>query len=291
MAMRTFEQRFIRPGSSDEFTTHVAPRATGAASRVVPWACCVALILAAAPVAGDEQPDAKELAFFETRIRPLLNDACMKCHGADKQEGGLRLDSRGAVLTGGDSGPVAVEGMPESSLLIDAINYASLEMPPSGKLTDRQIDDLTRWVRLGLPWPGSREDAPAPRKPGREISDEDRRHWSFQPVGRPTPPNDPRSDWDDANPIDGFVFAKLKEAGLSPAPEASKRTLIRRAFFDLIGLPPTPAEVGRFLADDSPTAFERVVDDLLARPRYGERWGPPLARRGPLRPNQRLRTR
>ncbi len=225
--------------------------------------------------AGARAEDAERAAadFFETRIRPLLVEKCFRCHGPDEQEGGLRLDSRGGILSGGDSGPAVVAGDPESSRLIDAVRYNSLEMPPDEKLSQRHVDDLVEWVRSGAIWPGSDDGPVAPRAPDVEITDADRQHWSFQPIVRHQPPNDPQTPWDDDNPIDGFVLDRLNAEGLEPAAPAAKATLLRRVYFDLIGLPPTPEEMASFLADERPDAFARVVDDLLARPQYGERWG------------------
>jgi len=234
---------------------------------------CLIIAATAARLSVAQQPTAEQAEFFESRVRPLLIENCFSCHSDKKQEGGLRLDSRSSILAGGDTGAVVVEGRPQESLLVEAINYRSLEMPPKNRLSDEQIQTLTEWIAQGLPWPNSNDTPLAPRQPGREISEEDRQHWAFQPIGRPSPPNDPQSDWDDSNPIDGFVLAKLQQQGLSPSAPATQRELLRRAFFDLIGLPPTPEEMARFLADDSPTAFAKVVDDLLSRPQYGERWG------------------
>lgn len=211
--------------------------------------------------------DADAIKFFESRIRPVFVEHCHSCHGPKKQKGGLRLDTAAGVANGGSSGdPLAAPGDPTKTLLIRAIEHADgvAAMPPKGKLSPAQIADMKRWVALGTPFP-----APAnpPPNPGAN-------HWSFQPVRKPTVPtptsqNAVRS----TNPIDAFIRAKLEAAGLTSAPPADKRTLIRRATFDLTGLPPTPAEITAFLADDSPDAFATVVDRLLASPAYGERWG------------------
>lgn len=225
------------------------------------------------PASGADEaavPTAEQAEFFEKEVRPLLLDQCAKCHGADQQKGGLRLDNRLGAVTGGDSGPAIVAGDPSGSLLIDAINYNSFEMPPDGKLEPAQIAILTKWVRMGAPWPQrDEEDDSTPRR-GKTITEEDRNYWCFQPVQRVTPPS-----VDDAwcrNEIDRFVLARLRAEGLTPAPEADKRTLIRRATFDLHGLPPRPEDVDAFFADDSPEAFSRLVDRLLESPRYGEHW-------------------
>ena len=210
--------------------------------------------------------------FFETRIRPVLAKNCFACH-TGTQLGGLRLDSRDAALQGGKSGPAIVAGNPEKSLLIQAVTHAHerLKMPPSGKLTPDEIEGLASWIRAGAIWP----ETPAPQQakaPGYVIKPEQREFWAFQAVRKPAPPAVKNAAWPQS-PVDRFVLAKLEEAGLQPAPPADKRSLIRRATLDLTGLPPTPEEVEAFVADNSPGAFSRVVDRLLASPRYGERWG------------------
>ncbi|HEV3138399.1 MAG TPA: DUF1549 domain-containing protein, partial [Pirellulales bacterium] len=224
-------------------------------------------------VVGVNSPAA---VFFETKIRPVLVARCYKCHGPEsKPEGGLRLDSLGAMLQGGDSGPAIKPGDAKASLLVDAINHGEIvQMPPKTKLPAQEIADLTAWVAQGTPWP----DAPKPDPPREsdgappELSASDRAFWAFQSprdVGVP-PVGD--AAWPQ-NALDRFVLASLEGRGLAPSPPADKRTLIRRATFDLHGLPPTPEEVDAFLADASPLALARVVDRLLASPRYGERWG------------------
>lgn len=215
----------------------------------------------------------EDLDFFESRVRPILSENCYKCHShtADKIKGGLLLDSRDAVLHGGNSGPAIAPGNPDESILIQAIRYTDedLQMPPDdhgGKLSDRQIADLTEWVRRG---------APDPRVPlavsGKSYGGVGRQHWAFQPLQKPAVPAVKNTTWV-RSPVDAFVLARLDAAGLEPNPIADKRTLIRRVTFDLIGLPPTEEEIQRFLADDSPEAFAKVVDRLLASPAYGERW-------------------
>ena len=227
--------------------------------------------------AADEQPiDPDKLAFFENKVRPVLVEHCHACHGPDKQKGGLRLDSLGAVTTGGDSGAAVEPGDSDGSLLISAISYAdaSLQMPPKGKLSDEQIANLTRWVKMGAPWPetpgAAGSTGPGIRKTF-EITDEDRNYWAYRPITRPQVPTVAANAA--VHPIDAFILARLTEKGLTPNPLATKRELVRRAFFDLIGLPPTPEEIAEFEADSSPDAFARLVDGLLARPEYGERWG------------------
>ncbi len=228
-------------------------------------------------IASAAEPSAADAEFFEKEIRPLLVARCYKCHGEVKEpKGGLSLTSREAVLKGGESGPVAIEGKPQASLLISAINYDGLEMPPEGnKLGDVEIARLTRWVQLGLPWP--KTDAKALESArvtaeAEQIAAARRSFWSFQSVRNPPRPAVRDTSWVQA-PIDRFVLAELETHGLSPSPRADNRTLLRRLTFDLIGLPPTPEEIEDFQRDDSPAAVDRVVDRLLSSPRYGERWG------------------
>jgi hypothetical protein len=213
-----------------------------------------------------------QIEFFETKVRPILAGTCQKCHGSQTHKGGLRLDSRESVLKGGESGAAVVPGKPDASPMIDAINYRSLEMPPTGKLNPREIAALVEWVKMGAPWPKESRSAAFSKRSDFSITDEDRRYWAFQPVGDPIAPKVRQRGWV-ANPIDAFVLARLEAKGLAPNPPADPRTLIRRVFFDLIGLPPTPEEVDAFVADHSPKAYERLVDGLLARKQYGERWG------------------
>ncbi len=217
----------------------------------------------------------EQVQFFESRIRPTLVAHCTKCHGDEKQKGGLRLDSRTAMIEGGDSGAAIVPGKPDESLLVGAINHADdgPRMPPSKKLPAREIADLTQWIKAGAPWPGEdKSAAAAPRRTEFTISDKDRAHWAFQPIHSPALPDLKDRSWV-ANPIDAFVLAKLEQKGLRPNPTASKRTLIRRAYYDLTGLPPTPKEVAAFEADNSPQAYEALIDRLLSSARYGEKWG------------------
>jgi len=214
----------------------------------------------------------EDTAFFESKVRPLLLAQCYSCHGDKAVQGGLRLDSRDALLKGGEHGAALIAGRPEQSLLIRAIQYTdkSLQMPPKGRLSDAQIAALIEWVRRGAPDP--RTAAPAPSA-GRVIDiAAGRRHWAFQPLKSAAPPAVKNAAWS-KNPIDRFILAKLQSKGMKPNPYAGRRTLIRRATFDMLGLPPTPAEVQAFVDDRSPDAWTKVVDRLLASPHYGERWG------------------
>jgi hypothetical protein len=185
----------------------------------------------------------------------------------------LRLDSREALLKGGDSGPAIISGKPDESLLVKALTYqADPRMPPKGKLPEGEIAQVREWVRRGLPWPAA-QDAPVVKASKGFVTDEHRRWWAYQPLRPVSPPDCPKNASFARSPIDRFILAGLQAKDLAPALPADKRTLIRRATFDLIGLPPTPEEIETFLADDQPDAFPRVVDRLLASPHYGERWG------------------
>lgn len=209
--------------------------------------------------------------FFEKQVRPVLVSRCYECHSTEKKiKGGLALDTREATLKGGDTGPALVAGDPEKSLLIEAVRYANhdLQMPPKKRLSDAEVRVLEAWIKMGAPDP--RTGLVAAAKGPRVIDiGEGRKFWSFTPLARIEPPAVSEA----TSPIDAFIRTKLRENKLSPAPPADKRTLIRRATFDLTGLPPTPQEVDAFLADGSPQAFDRVIDRLLASPHYGERWG------------------
>jgi hypothetical protein len=225
-----------------------------------------------------EPPDPADLAFFEREVRPILVERCQGCHGPEKSKAGLRLDSRAAVLAGGESGPAIMPGMPGESLLIDAINYGDLhQMPPKSKLPASEIATLTRWVEMGAPWPGSssRSSSSANSRSSEAGSSFDlqkrARHWSFQPLRRPELPAVKAAGWP-RTAVDRFILAALEARGLAPALEADRRTLLRRVTFDLTGLPPTREEIAGFLQDKSPDAYEKVVERLLASPRYGERW-------------------
>ncbi|HVC98948.1 MAG TPA: PSD1 and planctomycete cytochrome C domain-containing protein [Pirellulales bacterium] len=217
-------------------------------------------------------PTAADLEFFEKQVRPLLANHCHKCHGPDEQKGGLRLDSRSAVLAGGDTGEAVVSGKPDESLLIEAVGYGGLyQMPPTGKLAESEIATLRQWVELGAPWP---EAAVATEggKPAASFDLHERaQRWAFQPLVEHTPPTVRDTGWP-RTAADRFILAKLEAAELTPAEPADRRTLLRRVTYDLTGLPPSPAEIESFLADETPTAFDRVVDRLLASPRYGQRW-------------------
>ncbi len=219
----------------------------------------------------EKEFSAADLEFFESSVRPLLVENCHECHGPNEQEAGLRLDIRDAILQGGDTGAAIDLEDPSHSLLIEAVEYeGEYQMPPDSKLPDQDIAILRDWVKRGAPWPKENKSAnPADA----EFNLEERRasHWCWQPPTRQTIPSVKGSNWARED-IDRFVLAKLEAAGLAPADDASRSVLLRRVFFDLIGLPPTTADIEAFLADESDGAFAKVVDRLLASPRFGEHW-------------------
>jgi cytochrome c553 len=226
------------------------------------------LVLGAAPAPTALTPAQNQ--FFEAKVRPVLAENCYRCHSAqsEKVKAGLMLDTRDGLLNGGQSGAAIVPGDADRSLLIKAVRYTDpeLHMPPKKKLSDAQIADLTTWIKMGAPDP--RTAAADPKK----WSDSSKKHWAWQPLKKPAVPEVKDTAWV-KTPVDNFILAKLEEKDLTANPIADKPTLIRRATFDLIGLPPTPEEVDAFEKDDSPEAYAKVVDRLLASPHYGERWG------------------
>ena len=227
----------------------------------------------AAPAAPPAAFSREQIQFYEQQAQPILADNCYKCHShqADKIKGDFLLDSREALLKGGETGPAVVPGEPEKSLLIKAVRHIDedLQMPPKKKLSDQQIAVLVQWVKLGVPYSATSPIASAPRY--KKLTDEDRKWWSFQRVRAVQPPPVKDGGWA-RNEIDRFVYAKLQEPGLRPAAEADRRTLLRRLYLDLIGLPPTAEESDTFVSDKSPDAYEKRVDQLLADSRYGEKW-------------------
>ena len=231
----------------------------------------LAVVLLASAVYA--KPTAEELTFFENEVRPLLAKHCYECHSADAKrlEASLRVDSLKGMLRGGDSGPIVEPGKPDESTLISAVRYEDFEMPPKGKLADEEVAVLVKWVSMGAPWPDEPEpvagDEPAEFNWKQRVTE----HWCWQPISNPAPPEVENTAWP-ANTIDRFVLAKLEQANLTPAADADKRTLVRRLYFDLIGLPPTPEQTQAFLANESPDAYERLVDELLDSPHYGEKW-------------------
>lgn len=221
-------------------------------------------------------PSAEKITFFEKNVRPVFVEHCQDCHGPDAAESKFRIDTLSGLLTGGERGPAIIPGKPSESLLISAINHDDvLQMPPKQKLSAKQIADITKWIETGAAWPGmlpATVTAVTISNSASTISDEDRKFWLFQSPLAAKPPAVRDAQWI-KSPIDHFILADLEAKNLRPAPQADKRTLIRRATFDLTGLPPTPEEVDAFLSDGSPDAFARLIDRLLASPHYGERWG------------------
>ncbi|MCA9136434.1 MAG: DUF1549 domain-containing protein [Planctomycetales bacterium] len=224
-------------------------------------------------VADEARSSTADEAYFESKIRPLLVEHCYQCHAATAKtiHGGLRLDSADAIQQGGDSGPVLVAHEPEQSLLIKTVRYdGDIQMPPDGKLGDIEIGHLIQWVRRGAVIPSSTVSTDLPV--GRIDIDEGRKFWSFQQVHRQPLPTVTKSDWPQTR-TDTFILAAMERNGLTPSPPTDRSTLIRRLSFDLTGLPPSPEQVRRFVADDSPDAVGRLVDQLLDSPQYGEKWG------------------
>jgi len=239
-------------------------------------AVLVAILAAAPPVRPQEAADRERagIEFFEKRVRPVLVERCYECHSpqAKKLKGNLLLDTKAGVLKGGDLGPSIVPGDPDKSLLVKAVRYTDndLKMPPKKPLGPEEVADLEAWVKMGAPDPRG-ADATALAKPKIDFA-KARGAWPFRPLEDPPLPHVAKADWP-ANGVDRFVLAALEKRGLAPVEDADRLTLIRRVSFDLTGLPPTPEEVEAFLGDPAPDAFARVVERLLASPRYGERWG------------------
>lgn len=235
-----------------------------------------AMLLAISAPAFAGTPTPEQVDFFENNIRPIFAETCYECHGPDKQKAELRLDNRLSFEKGGESGPIFNADNPLESMIIEVVEYeGKIKMPEDMKLADADIEAIRQWVQMGAPWP--EDDTPVvPNEPefsfDQFIQETKASHWSFQPVRMPETPQPTNADWAEA-PVDNFILAKLEEAGLEPSPAASRRTLIRRLSYDLIGLPPTPEEVDAFVNDESPDAYANLVERLLASPHYGERWG------------------
>jgi hypothetical protein len=243
--------------------------------------CCWVILWLASPLwAQDAEPTytAEQLKFFEAKIRPILVENCYSCHSSEGQgtRGGLGVDTRESLLAGGESGAAIVPGKPEESLLWNAINYEDFRMPPRKQLPPQAIADIKEWIEMGAPDPRSGRVAPISSKVTQEDIEKGRKFWSFQP---PFPAASPElsqlTGWC-KNDVDRFVAAKLETEGLKPVQDAAATTLLRRLYFDLIGLPPTPAEIAEFVkshAEGEDQAIATVVDRLLESPHYGERWG------------------
>ncbi|MEI7702216.1 MAG: DUF1549 domain-containing protein, partial [Planctomycetia bacterium] len=245
-------------------------------SQILWWPAFTAGIVAFSRLSiAEDNPSASEaLEFFEKRIRPILVDNCYNCHSADnKAAGGLRVDDRNGLLAGGGRGPGVVPGNPEGSLLIKAVTRADsrLQMPPDSALSDQQIADLRTWIASGAAWP--EPEVPYELTEGNPHYEQLKQsHWSWQPLTQPQVPVVQNEQWpnDDS---DRFVLARLEQQGLTPVHDADHSALLRRVTFDLTGLPPTPEEITAFVSDQSTSAYEIVVDRLLASPAFGEQWG------------------
>jgi hypothetical protein len=244
------------------------------AHRLMATCCCTAALslcvtVRAASTTDHKTPSKQDLDFFEKKIRPVLVRNCYECHSADvkKAKGGFVLDTRMGLRKGGESGPAIMPGHPDDSLLIEAVRYDGLEMPPTGKLPDDVIDDLAKWVEMGAPDPR----VPRPKGKGLNLA-EARKWWSFQKPKASPPPSVSNASWPRSE-VDRFVLAELEKSGLKPVADADAETLIRRVTFDLTGLPPSPEEIDAFLRAPSESAFAAVVDKLLESPRFGEKWG------------------
>ncbi len=227
-------------------------------------------------LSADETGSTDQLDFFENKIRPLLANHCLECHGADKSENELRLDSRESILKGGSSGdPGAIAGQPDASLIIQSVRHTGdYDMPPNKKLSEEEISHLAHWIEMGLPWPKSTAAISKAAMP-ELIQQHKQNHWAFQPIRRPAFPvaaNSAEGNNSLTRQLDHFVIAKLRAKNLSLSPRADRRTLIRRATFDLTGLPPTFEQVEAFAQDEDPDAYAKLIDRLLDLPQYGERW-------------------
>ena len=221
---------------------------------------------------SDSKVEKANLDFFENRIRPLLIEECISCHGPKKSEAGLRVDRLDRILKGGESGPAMVPSSPNDSLILKAVRHdGDLQMPPDKKLTAEQIEDLERWIASGSPWPKDMKLGDGPELRVGPITDSERQHWAFQPPREPNLPKQTASDRSKA--IDSLVELKQRELGLTKRKPASKEVLLRRATYDLTGLPPTKEELHAFIADQSPDAFAKVIERLLSSKAYGEQWG------------------
>ncbi|HEY3901000.1 MAG TPA: DUF1549 domain-containing protein [Chthoniobacter sp.] len=233
-------------------------------------AIAVLTFIPATRAADDSDAQREANKFFESEVRPILSHRCFECHSDKKQKGGLRVDHIGYLKTGGDTGPALVPGKPEESPMIEAVHYQNkdFQMPPKQKLSDAEIAVLEKWIKIGAPWPEDAASKITVTEGG--FSDEQRKFWCFQPLAKVSPPKTD-SPWV-RNDIDRFIAQKQAELHLDPAPEADRRELVRRVYFDLHGLPPTPEQTEAFVNDPAPDAYEKLVDSLLASPHYGERW-------------------
>ncbi|HBE72130.1 MAG TPA: hypothetical protein DDW52_28670 [Planctomycetaceae bacterium] len=223
---------------------------------------------------ADDAPEfsREKLEFFEKQVRPLLVERCFSCHSRDAKrlEAGLYVDSRSGLIAGGDSGKAIFPGNPSESLFMEAVRYESYEMPPKGQLPDNEIAIFDRWIKMGAPWPKDSMDVAAPKRKF-DLQARSEEHWVWKPVEAPSPPPVVDRSWP-RNDLDRFVLARLNEQGLEPSADSDRLALIRRLYFDLTGLPPSAEVVSSFNSDSGQDATDRVVDELLDSPRFGERW-------------------
>ena len=244
--------------------------------NAIGWGLFIVILGSLQDAADAQTPkfSTNQLEFFEKEVRPLLSAHCYECHSANSQklQAGLSVDSRAALIEGGDSGESIVPGDPDGSLFMDVVRWESYEMPPKGKLPDEDIETFAKWIGMGAPWPD--EAAPEARAESSpfELDQRKAEHWAWQPVEDPAVPAVANKDWPIAD-LDKFILAKLEENKLSPSADADRLAVMRRLYQDIIGLPPTPEQTRRFMEDDATDALERLVDTLLASPHFGERWG------------------
>jgi cytochrome c553 len=247
------------------------------------WAVTIGGLVGALVVltasAAEPEPTPQQLEFFETKVRPLLAEHCYSCHSAEstRLQAGIRVDHREGLIEGGDSGPALVPGDPDASLLVEALRYESFEMPPKGKLPDAEIAVIEHWIAIGAPWPAEPEPQAGVTVEAFDLEARKESHWAWQPIQNPDPPTVENRSWP-RRELDNFVLAELERAELSASVPADRRSLIRRLYFDLIGLPPTPEQVNEVLQDSADAgsvdeAIDRLVDRLLDSPHFGERWG------------------
>ena len=227
------------------------------------------LLIASALPAEDAAP-AEGLKYYEEQVRPLLKQHCGKCHLDGKSKGMLSLEGRKSLLKGGETGPAVDPAKPAESLLLQAVNYNGMEMPPSGKLPAESIAILTKWVEMGVPMPEGELVAPTAHGPP-PVNETTKNHWSFRRLAKPAVPPVSHPSWV-VNPIDSFVLHQLESKGLKANPPASPRELYRRVHYDLVGLPPTPEELSRYEAGPSESAYKDLVESLLESPQHGEHW-------------------
>ncbi len=248
-------------------------------TRIIPhysvrYAALLGIILLTVGALLGVQLTTVQTEFFESKVRPLLAQNCYQCHSKQAKilYSNLRVDGRAALLNGGTRGPAIVPGDPNSSHLIQAVRYQNLKMPPAGKLSEDQIEALVKWVDMGAPWPDLPVSGSVKTSDGQAKLAASQSHWAWKPVQPVSPPAVRKRIWP-ADPIDNFILKKLEAEGLDPSSDADRYTVLRRVYFDLIGLPPNPADIESFVNEDSELAFEIVVDRLLKSPGFGERWG------------------